>query len=56
MDTLPNKPTLHLLNPRRMTLEHLVEMFRRLTGRQPTLEELDRAKTKYAHFFANPKP
>jgi hypothetical protein len=38
---------LHLLNPHTMTFADLMAMFRRLTGREPTAEEVEEAKREW---------
>ena len=42
-----NPPELHVLNPRTMTFEDMMAMFRRLTGREPTAEEVEEAKREW---------
>ena len=52
----PRKPELHLADPRGLTFEKLLEMFRRLTGREPTPEEVERVRAKWADFEAQQTP
>jgi hypothetical protein len=42
-----NKPELHLLHPDEITFENLLEMFRDLTGREPTPEEVEEARAEW---------
>jgi hypothetical protein len=41
------KPQLHLLHPDHITFENLMEMFRRLTGPEPTPEEVEEARREW---------
>jgi hypothetical protein len=40
-------PELHILNPRTATFENVMEMFRRLTGREPTAEAVEEAEREW---------
>lgn len=40
-------PELHVLNPRTMTFADAIEMFRRLSGREPTPEEVEGARAEW---------
>jgi hypothetical protein len=42
-----DKPTLHLLHPQEITFENIMEMFRKLTGREPTPEEVEEARAEW---------
>ena len=44
---MPDKPELHLLRPNEITFENVMEMFRRLTGRDPTPEEVEEARREW---------
>ncbi len=38
------QPELHVLNSRTMTFEQMMDLFRRLTGREPTAQEIEEAR------------
>jgi hypothetical protein len=40
-------PELHVLNPRTATFADVMEMFRSLTGREPTAEEIEEARREW---------
>jgi hypothetical protein len=40
-------PELHVLNPRTATLAQIIDLFRRLTGREPTPEEVEEARREW---------
>jgi hypothetical protein len=42
----PQKPTLTIAPGRGLTVEELVELFKRLTGRTPSPEEVEEARAK----------
>jgi hypothetical protein len=42
-----NQPELHVLNPRTATLEDVLNLFRKLTGREPTPEEVEEARAEW---------
>ena len=42
-----DKPTLHLLHSNEITFENIMEMFRKLTGREPTAEEVEEARLEW---------
>jgi len=44
---LNDKPTLHLLHPDEVTLDNIIQMFRKLTGREPTPEEVEEARAEW---------
>src|SRR5262249_7931848 len=46
--TMNDKPTLHLPPPDEITNDNIMEMFRALTGRDPTPEEVEEARAEWA--------
>ncbi len=40
-------PELHILNPRTATLAQVIDLFRRLTGREPVPEEIEEAQVEW---------
>jgi hypothetical protein len=49
------KPELHLVNPRALTFEKLVDLFRHLTRREPTEEGLADLRERWARVEARLK-
>jgi hypothetical protein len=50
-------PELHALNPRTMTLAQIIDLFRKLTGREPTAEEVKEANlTGLGHILLGKGP
>jgi hypothetical protein len=45
---MDNKPTLHLASVRAMSLQSLGGLYRRLTGREPTDEEMAGLRVRWA--------
>jgi hypothetical protein len=43
-----DKPTLHLIDTKKMTLDHVLNLFRKLTGREPTLEAIENVRRRWA--------
>ena len=41
-----DKPTLHVLKTRTLTFADMMKMFRRLSGREPTGEEVEEARAE----------
>ena len=46
-DEPKEQPRYHVANPRTMTFEDVMEMFRQLTGREPATEEIDEARREW---------
>lgn len=42
-----DKPELHVLNPRTATLAQVINLFCKLTGREPTPEEVEEARAEW---------
>ena len=53
-DEPKEKPRYYVANPRTLTFDDVMEMFRQLTGREPTPEEIEEARQAWESEESSP--